>query len=148
MIQGILTSKGVLHTPPLFVMLCEYMWFYSCVTSSRFCELANKLWLSFGFLLFCAWVWKWLIIHFIHLARWMDNPCKKSYLVYRSYIHQLWMWIFDMWFDWIYSIHVLLVIYGLMNVLDLELIGPHYISTIRWAYFMLIVSPPFVECYT
>jgi hypothetical protein len=73
-IQGILTSKGVLRTSPLFVMLCEYMRFYSYVTSGTFCEMTKKLWSSFGFLLFFVWVWKWLIIHLIHLAQWMDNP--------------------------------------------------------------------------
>jgi hypothetical protein len=138
-IQGILTSKGVLRTSPLFVMLCEYMWFYSGVTSGTLCEMANKLWSSFGFLLFCAWVWKWLIIHLIHFVQWMENPLKISYVVYRSYIDWLWIWIFDMCFDYIYSIHILLVMYGLMNVLDFRLIGPRYINTIRWVYFMLIV---------
>jgi hypothetical protein len=147
-IQGILTSKGVLHTSPLFIMLCEYMWFCSCVTSGTLCEMANKLWSSFGFLLFFAWVWKWLIINLVHLVQWMDNPLKNSYVVYKNYIDQLWIWIFDMCFDYIYSIHVLLVIYGLTNVLDLRLIGPHYINIIHWVYFMLIVWPPFVGCYT
>lgn len=147
-IQAILTSKGVLCTSPLFVMLCEYVWFCNCVISSTFYEMANKLWSSFGFLLFCAWAWKWLILHLTHLVWWMDNPLKKSFIVYRSYIDWLKNWIFDICFDYIYSIPIIMVIYGLTDVFDLGLIGPHYINTIPWPYFMLITSPPFVECYT
>jgi hypothetical protein len=54
--QGILPSKGVLHTSPFSVVLHKFLYVCSCVVVTISYGITNVLWSFSKFWWFCAWI--------------------------------------------------------------------------------------------